>query len=168
MVMKLSFLFSTIALLSGCVSQVPELVLAPIGPPPGQPAVAAATGWLQVFSAFDPTPPPSTSSPYRRWYTDYKIVAPDGHLVQTVHNDTGLLLEGPLKVPLLPGNYVVLARANGYGPVTAPVLIRPGQLTTIHLEGDPAWPQKALLSQSSPVRLPDGQIAGWPANATKN
>jgi hypothetical protein len=161
-------LLGVIGLFSGCVSQESRLVLDPIGPPPAEPVVGEAMGWLLVFSAFDPTPPSASSSAYRRWYTDYKILATDGKLIRTVHNDTGVLLEGPRRVSLLSGNYEVVARANGYGLVTVPVVIRPGQVTTVHLEGNAAWQQSALLSQSNPVRLPDGQIAGWRAKAAEN
>jgi hypothetical protein len=58
----------------------------------------------------------------------------------------------------------VAARANGYGLVTVPVIVRADQVTTVHLEGSPSWQNRIQLSQSSPVRLPGGAIAGWRAN----
>lgn len=62
------------------------------------------------------------------------------------------------------GACCVVARANGYGVVTAPVSIRADQVTTVHLEGGSSWQNPSQLSQSNPVRLPDGAIAGWRAS----
>ena len=79
-------------------------------------------------------------------------------------------LEGPKRVQLPVGTYRVVARANGYGVVTVPVIIRADQVTTVHLEGGPSWQNRSQLGQSNPVRLPDGEIAGWrasPDNASK-
>jgi len=122
-----------------------------------------------VFSAFDPAPD-AYGDPYRHEYSDYRIYATDGRLLSTIHNDNGLLLERPKEVPLPAGAYRVVARANGYGTVTVPVVIRPDQRTVVHLEGSPAWADRPAMAQSDPVRLPDGEIAGWRAseNAAKS
>ncbi|MCX6923340.1 MAG: hypothetical protein NT154_09055, partial [Verrucomicrobia bacterium] len=61
------------------------------------------------------------------------------------------------------GAYRVAARANGYGEVIVPVVIRDNQVTRVHLEGSPAWPNGWELANSNPVRLPGGEIAGWRA-----
>jgi hypothetical protein len=63
------------------------------------------------------------------------------------------------------GPYRVAARANGYGEVIVPVVIRANQVTTVHLEGSPAWPNGRELTKSDPVRLPDGEMAGWRARS---
>lgn len=163
-----TWLFVAAGLLTGgCASsQHRGLVLDPIGPPPSGSAAAGSQGTLVVFSAADPTPG-FDESPYRRRYSDYRIVSADGkELIQTVHNDTGKLLEGPRKVELAAGEYRVLARANGYGLVEAPVVIKPGQVTTVHLEGSTWWPQSSPIFASNPVRLPHGQIVGWRAEQT--
>ena len=102
--------------------------------------------------------------PYLRHYTDYKITCQDGKPVQTVHNDNRTPLEVPKRVQLPTGAYCVVARANGYGVVTVPVIIRANQVTTVHLEGSPSWQNRSQLSQSNPVRLPGGEIAGWRAD----
>ena len=156
------------ACLSGCASSKHELTLAPVGPPPSTaPAVTGAPGSLIVFSALEPAPS-FNSITYRRQYTDYRVFSADGNnLVQAVHNDTGKLLEGPRTVELPVGNYRVIARANGYGTVAVPVTIKATQLTTVHLEGGTWWPAKSAIFQSEPVRLPDGQIVGWRADAAK-
>ena len=155
-------LLVVVALALGCVSQHHGLVLDPIGPLDSQSAGAGSNGTLVVFSAFDPHAH-FNDLPYLRHYTDYKITYQDGKLVKTVHNANGASLEGPKRVQLPVGAYRVLARANGYGVVTVPVIIRPDQVTTVHLEGSPSWHHRSQLSQSNPVRLPDGAIAGWRA-----
>src|ERR1035437_7621112 len=143
------------ALVAGCVSQPHGLVLDPIGPPDSQSAGAGSNGTLVVFSAFDPHAD-FNDLPYLRHYTDYKITHEDGKLVQTVHNDSSVLLEGPRRVQLPVGTYCVVARANGYGVVTVPVIIRADRVTTVHLEGSSSWQNRSQLSQSNPVRLPGG------------
>jgi hypothetical protein len=156
-----SFLIAA-ALAAGCVSQQQRLVLDPIGPPDPQSAGAGSNGTLMVFSAFDPHAD-FNDLPYLRHYTDYKITCQNGKFVQTVHNASGTLLEGPKRVLLPVGAYSVVARANGYGVVTVPVIIRADQVTTVHLEGGSSWQNSSQLGQSNPVRLPDGGIAGWRA-----
>jgi hypothetical protein len=151
------------AWLAGCASQPNGLVLDPIGPPDSHSAAAGSNGTLVVFSAFDPHAD-FNDLPYLRHYTDYEITCQDGKLVQTVHNASSTSLEGPKRVQLPVGTYCVVARANGYGVVTVPVSIRADQVTTVHLEGSPAWPDGRELAKSNPVRLPDGEIAGWRAN----
>jgi len=61
------------------------------------------------------------------------------------------------------GTYRVVARANGYGIVTVPVVIEKNQVTTVHLEGGGSWENEVARSQSDAVRLPDGRIVGWRA-----
>jgi hypothetical protein len=151
------------ALVAGCVSPPNGLVLDPIGPTDSQSVGAGTNGTLVVFSAFD-AHADFNDLPYLRHYTDYKITCRDGRLVQTVHNANGTLLEGPKRVQLPVGAYCVIARANGYGVVTVPVIIQANQVTPVHLEGSPAWQNGSQLSQSNPVRLPDGEIAGWRAS----
>jgi len=150
------------ALAAGCISQPHGLVLDPIGPPSPRSAWAGSNGTLVVFSAFDPHAD-FNDLPYLRHYTSYKIISQNGKLTQTIHNDNGTLLAGPQKVELPVGAYCVIARANGYGVVTAPVIIQANQVTMVHLEGSPAWRNGSQLSQSNSVRLPDGEIAGWRA-----
>ena len=116
-----------------------------------------------VFSAFRQGADFS-APPYRREYTDYRILSSDGKLLQWVRNDGGALEAAPKPVALPTGTYRVVARANGYGEVTVPVVIRPNQVTTVHLEGSPSWPDRKQLAASNPVCLPDGEIAGWRAS----
>jgi hypothetical protein len=150
--------------IAGCTSPQGPLVVDPIGPPPQSTLASAGKGALVVFSAFDPAPD-LNRSPYRRRFTDYRIFSADGeHLIQTVQNDRETLLNTPPAVELAAGSYRVVARANGYGSVTVPVVIKPAQLTTVHLEGSVWWPRSSPIFASNPVRLPKGEIAGWRAN----
>jgi hypothetical protein len=155
-------LLVTAAFVVGCASRERGLVLDPVGPPPLASNPIGTTGTLMVFSAYEQNADFDTTT-YRREYTDYAILSANGRPLQTVKNDIGDLSEIPRQVPLPPGSYKVIARANGYGEVTVPVVIRAGQVTTIHLEGSPSWPHPGRLAGSNPVRLPDGEIAGWRA-----
>ena len=119
-------------------------------------------GSLVVFSAFDPTPHFS-ALPYRIYYTDYKLVSENGTLLQSVHNDNGTALEGPKTVSLPPGKYRVLARANGYGRVTVPVVIEARRTTTVHLESGMAGKIGPSAGPQGLVRFPDGRIVGLDA-----
>ena len=151
------------ALVGECVSQQRGMVLDPIGPPGLQSPGAGSNGTLVVFSAFD-AHADFNDLPCLRHYADYKVTCQDGKLMQTVHNDSGTLSERPRRVQLPAGAYSVVARANGYGVVPVPVVIRADQVTTVHLEGSPSWQNRSQLAQSNPVRLPDGEIAGWRAS----
>ena len=151
------------ALVSGCASHERSVVLDPVGPASLQPAAVGPKGTLLVYTAYDPNAD-FNELPYLRQYTDYSLLSEQGKLLQVVHNSSGSVVEGPQKVELPPGKYRVIARANGYRHVTVPVVILADQLTTVHLEGSASWPDNAALLQSNPVRLPDGEIAGWRAN----
>lgn len=152
-------------LICGCASYHHQIALEPVGPAPHEPSSPVLEGLLVVFSAFDPTPS-IKGNLYRAYYTDYRIFSSDGNqLLKEVQNNSGKLLDGPKRVQLPAGTYRVLARANGYGVVTVPVVIRPGQVTTVHLEGTNWWPARSAIFQSNPVRLPHGQIVGWRAAA---
>ena len=157
---------AAMALLSSCASHGPALVLDPVGPAPFPSAVGGSTGTLKVFSAFEQGAD-FNSQLYRPHYTDYRILSAEGKRLQTVRNDSGTVVEAPKRVQLPVGNYRVVARANGYGEVTVPVVIRADQVTTVHLEGSPSWPNRSQLAASNPVRLPHGEIAGWRASAEK-
>ena len=165
--MKIHFtlmLIMTGALLSGCATGKNGLVLNTVGPPLSQPTAASSTkGTLVVYSAFRRNADFNNSDPYRREYSDYKIFSPDGKLLQRVHNNSGTILQDPVSVELPPGKYHVIARANGYGYVTVPVIVAARQNTILHLEGGGSWPDESAFDQTNAVRLPDGQIIGWKA-----
>ena len=154
--------------LSGCASSEHGLTLAPVGPAPTSINASTTEGSLLVYSAFQTTAD-FNRTPYRRQYTDYRILSSDGHeVLQMVHNDNGLLINGPKQVALAVGEYRVVARANGYGTVNVPVVIRAGQSTIVHLEGSVWWPKSSGVYESDPVRLPKGEIVGWPAHPPRS
>jgi len=151
--------FVALALLQGCASNQNHLVLDPVGPPPGRVANEGSTGRLIVYSAFDVHAHFNDGS-YKRSYSDYKIFSQDRRYLQPVHNDANGFSKGPKVIELSQGHYRVVARANGYGWVTIPVLVEAGKVTTVHLEGGRTWGPMDQLSTNA-VRLPDGRIAGW-------
>jgi hypothetical protein len=150
------------ALLSGCASDRNALVLAPVGPRPGQSFTASSStnGTLVVYSAYDVGANWNARDPRRPVYSDYKIFSRDGNLLRAVHNDSGTILQYPASVELPVGKYRIAANANGYGRITIPVVIKACQTTVLHLEGGGSWPNKAEFNQTNAVRLPDGQIIG--------
>ncbi len=168
--MKLLLVTSVVtgaAFLWGCASHRPGLVLDPVGPPPFTSSGAGSTGVLLVYSAYEQGA--EFNSPYdRRQHTDYKILSVEGKLLQAVHNDSSTLMEAPKRVPLPVGSYRIVARANSYGELIVPVVILAQQVTTVHLEGSPVWPDGRELAQSNPVRLPHGEIAGWRASPDRS
>jgi hypothetical protein len=155
------------ALIAGCASmQTSTMTLDPVGPPPTRTPMSGGQGALVVYSAFETHANFYSTSPYRRIYTDYKVLYPNGELVQIVHNDPGGIADAPVAVTLPSGNYRVMAQANKYGMVTVPIVIAAGEITAVHLEGGAnSWPDRPALEASNPVRLPDGRIVGWRAPA---
>ncbi len=148
-------------LLAGCAFDHRNLTLTPVGPAWGQTAVASATGTLTVYSGFKVNADFNNPDSSRREYSNYKLYADDGKLLQLVQNDTGIALSSPAAVSLAVGTYRIVAHANGYGIVTVPVVIAAGNNTILHLEGGYTWPNEAEFNQTNAVRLPDGAIVGW-------
>jgi hypothetical protein len=151
-----------IVFLQGCASFQNGLILDVVGPAPNGSQVPGPNGVLMVYSAFDQHAH-FDGSPYRRYHTDYKILSEDGKLLEAVHNDVGGVTQDPKQIELQSGRYRILARANGYGWVTVPVVIVAHCVTTVHLEGGTPWPMDEALASNS-VRFPDGRIAGWRAS----
>ena len=165
--MKAFLTFKIVAagvLLAGCATGKSGITLDAVGPFPGQPAaVSSANGTLVVYSAYQVNADFNSRDPYRPEYSDYKIFTTDGKLLQRVHNNSGTILQDPGSVELPTGKYRVIARANGYGYVTVPVIVEAQQSTILHLEGGGSWSDKSALGHTDAVRLPDGQVVGWRA-----
>ncbi|MGA9780140.1 MAG: hypothetical protein WBS33_17910 [Verrucomicrobiia bacterium] len=152
--------------LLGCTTSKSGLALDTVGPIPAQTAPEhSTTGTLVVYSAYDVNADFNSRDPYRPEYSDYKIYTADGKLLQRVHNDSGTILQDPAPMKLPIGKYRVVARANGYGCLTVPIIIEAKQTTILHLEGGGAWPDKSAFNQTNAVRLPDGRIVGWRASS---
>jgi hypothetical protein len=151
----------SIIFLSGCASGN-KLVLGTVGPQLSQPAAINTTnGTLVVYSAYEAGAEFNSRNESGQSHSNYKILTSDGRLLQKVHNDTGTMLQNPAAVQLAPGKYTVVAKANGYGYATIPVIIAPQQSTILHLEGGGAWPDEAAFNPTNGVRLPDGLVVGW-------
>lgn len=155
------FLVAGCVVVQGCVSSRNLLVLDAVGPAPAANHLLGKNGVLIVYSAFDQLAH-FNGSIYRRYHTNYRILSEDGEFLQEVWNDIGGVTEGPKPVELPAGRYRIVARANGYGWITVPVLIVAHRATILHLEGGNAWPGGRPLTSNS-VRLPDGRVAGWRA-----
>jgi hypothetical protein len=151
-----------ISLLAGCVSP-PEtsVMLDRVGPGPEAASCAPPQGGLEVFSRLARrTDDQNQDSTYPVWYqhSDYYICDLQGKILRRVHNVVGHFEETPKLVNLPAGEYLVLAQAKGYYWVKAPVEIKRGQTTTVHLDGGWIAPSYA---GSSLVKLPNGQAVGW-------
>ncbi len=152
------------ALLSGCATEKNGLALDTVGPPLSQPTAANSTnGTLVVYSAYEVNADFNRRDPYRPEYSDYRIFSTDGKLLRKIHNNSGTILQDPVPVELPAGKYRVIARANGYGYVTVPVIVEAQQSTILHLEGGGSWPDESVFNQTNAVRLPGGQVVGWRA-----
>jgi len=161
--MKVYLLLISIAggvFFEGCASPHHEIVLEPVGPASNQ-LSKSSQGTLAVFSAWD-SAPRFNDALQRNHHTDYQLFAANGALLRKVHNDDDVAL-GPKYIALEPGNYRVVARANGYGWVTVPVIIEARKTTLVHLEGADLKADGVALENSNPVRLPGGEIVGWRA-----
>jgi hypothetical protein len=148
-------------LVAGCATGKSGITLDAIGPVPGRPAAISSTnGTLMVYSAYEAGADFNSRDPYRPEYSDYRIFTTDGKLLQRVHNNSGTILQGPVSAELPPGKYHVIARANGCGYVTVPVIIEARRSTILHLEGGGVWPDESVFNQTNAVRLPYGQVVG--------
>jgi hypothetical protein len=147
--------------LAGCVSA--PLALAPVGPNPAGRVNASAEGQLEVFSKLQSHRDGNEYDPNPAWYqhTDYTIYDMQGDRVRHVFNSVGHYEEAPSVTSLSPGEYVVVARAQGYLRVEVPVVIEAGRATRVHL--DAHWQVPAGTPRAEVVQMPNGYQVGWRA-----
>ena len=158
----LSVMITVGAFLAGCAGMRSDLVLDTAGPIPGQTASAnSGPGTLVVYSAYKVNADFNAANPNRPEYSDYRILNADGKSFKWVHNAANDFLQGPVAVELPAGKYLVLARSNGYGVVTIPVIIVSKQDTILHLDGNDSWLNESEFNQTNTVLLPDGESVGW-------
>lgn len=174
---KLNFLLplGVAAFLLGCASASKPIVLAPVGPSyipfAGAPLAppTAPTGSLQVYSAqvksglnaFNEVYFQGHPGVYELAHTDYTIYSADGRVYRHVRNADGVNDPTPALVDLPPGTYTIRAQAMDGGLVRVPVVIEPGQVTTVQLQG--TWnPPDAIRHKDQYVWL-DGTVVGWRA-----
>jgi len=152
------FLLSLVALLSGCATSKPGLVLDTVGPISGGRAnfLGLSKGSLQVHSA---TRTVDSGGIIYQPHTSYSIYSPEGKRLWGVVNHVGDEDSRPMTIQIPPGVYVVYAQSDRFGQVEVPVLIVGNKTTTVYLEGT-GLPNSEHLPQSDFVYLPDGRIAG--------
>ena len=147
---------------AGCSSIWNTPALGPVGPAPGGPSAGAPGGYLKVYTAT--VQHEIGDNTYYYPHRNYFIYDATGTvLLKRVSNHIGDMDETPALVSLLAGKYQVLADDQGYGRIKIPVVIRPMQVTTLHLDG--AWEPPARASASEVVQLPNGEYIGWSALA---
>jgi hypothetical protein len=148
---------AVISLLSGC-STTP-VALAPVGPNPASFTAATGNGRLEVFSAL--TPRMEGTNPTWYQHTDYYVCHPQGQRLQHIANYTGYYALAPRVITLPPGQYLVEARAKNILQVKVPVVIKSGEITRVHLDGN--WQPGSGMPKAELVYAPTGYPAGWSA-----
>jgi hypothetical protein len=120
------------ALMAGCATR--SVSTAAVGPNAASVAVAGPNGQLEVFSDYSTRS--EGSNPTWRQHSDYYIYTSDGRLLDYVANAPGYYSSLPRLVQLPAGKYIVKARAKGALWTTVPVVIKPHQITRVHLDGN--------------------------------
>jgi hypothetical protein len=147
-------------LLGGCATPPPatKVALEPIGPRLAGPS-RGREGFLRVYSAT--TDEQSGQIPYKV-HTPYWVYTEDGQKLRSIPNHVGVADQAPMTIWLPPGRYQVLARADGLGLITAPVVIMGGMMTEVHLT-HAGMEVPTGVAESELVRLPTGRFAGYRA-----
>lgn len=145
-----------VALAAGCAPPSRWIAPAAVGPAP---AVASDDGELIVYSADDAIDTADSEHPHHRRYV---IRAADGSVLRSIENQTGPFGQDPEDVTLPPGRYAIDTSATNAGPVRVPVVIEPGRLTVVHLDGDD---ESDPVPASAAVRLPNGHPIGARASS---
>ncbi len=149
-----------IPLLASCAST--PLTLAPVGPGPHpRPGSDRGMGDLQVYS--EPEEYYQEELSYFP-HTDYQLLTAEGKHFRRVWNHNTHEDETPAVVSLPPGQYVVQARAELYGLVSVPVVIKANQLTKVILQ--PGWSPGTNVVRSELVQMPRGYCVGWRAQTS--
>jgi hypothetical protein len=94
----------------------------------------ASTGQLEVFSAL----PIRTegNDPTWRQHSDYFLLNSDGRELKHVMNAPGHYSTSPRMVTLRAGDYIVKARAVDASWTRVPVVVKPNEITRVHLDGN--------------------------------
>jgi len=92
----------------------------------------ASFGYLKVFSSTQESQWGEGSFFYL--HTGYRIYDSKGKVTKWVENHADRADEEPQKVELTPGSYTIWAQSDRDGYVKVPVVVKPDQTTTVHLE----------------------------------
>ncbi len=177
--MKYTIQFAAIGatiLLVGCASAPRVVVDEPLGPAPGGVAKGTGDGSIVIYSARAPAYVDVYQAEWR-WnndfgknaflyepaHGDYTIYSENGEVFKHVRNARDPNDDTPTVVTLPPGTYKVAAEAvncDGYRVnVLVTVVVKPGQTTLAHLEGD--WNPIEPHPESQFAKLPCGRVIGW-------
>jgi hypothetical protein len=149
-----------VAALSACAIQRGPLALPTIGPAPVETSAGKGLGNLVVFTAW------VVDRSFDR-HTGYILISDDGKLDKPIRNQADAFDQRPAVVVLPPGKYQVIAPSENYGRIKVPVLIEEGRTTFIYLDSS-SQPRVAKSEMNKLVKMPDGSIAGWAADAGGN
>jgi hypothetical protein len=150
---------AVVLLFAGC-STVP-VAMAPVGPNPAQLPTASNSGQLEVFSALSGRMEGNNPTWYQ--HTDYYVCNSRGKELRRVDNSIGHYTQRPRIVTLPPGNYIIEARAKDVLSVEVPVLVKSGEITRVHLDGQ--WQPISGASKTELVFTPGGYPVGWSAGS---
>ena len=153
----LIILGAAISVLSGCASTQVAVAPAAVGPNPGTVAPPTGDGQLEVYSAFSARR--AGNDPTWRQHSNYYIYTARGRQLQHVVNAPGYYSTMPRLVTLRPGEYIVKARAKDALWTKVPVVIKPNEITRVHLDGN--WQPNAPGVEV--VMAPEGYPIGWRA-----
>ena len=154
--MMIILLGAAASTLVGCANS--QVAVAPVGPNPITVAPAAGDGQLEVYSATSGRL--EGNDPTWSQHSDYYIYTAHGRRLKHVTNAAGYYSTMPRLVTLPPGRYVVEARAKGTLRTRVPVVIKPNEITRVHLDGN--WQPNAPVVKV--VMAPQGYPVGWRAN----
>jgi len=140
-------------------------VLPAVGPNPPGVYAKVSGGYLEVFSATEESYSAGLSDGDESYpHSAYWIYNASGKRIRTVQNH-GISPEdeGPEKVALTPGTYVVKAWSDKDGLVTVPVIVKLARTTSVHLENGTEAENSQIFDPSKAVKTPSGQVVGWKA-----
>jgi hypothetical protein len=164
--------------LAGCASASRVVVAEPVGPAPAGAAQGLGDGSLVIYSARTPAGVDVNMGEWR-WnndfgknaflygpaHSDYTLYAQNGEVFKYVRNARDQDDATPAVVTLPAGSYKVEAEAINCDSdrvrVVMTVVVKPGQTTVAHLEGD--WNPLGQFKETELARLPCGRVIGWRA-----
>jgi len=164
--------------LVGCASASRVVVVEPLGPAPMAGAQGSGDGSLVIYSARMPADVDLNMEEWRYnndfgknaflsepAHSGYTIYTQSGEVVRQVRNARDMNDDTPTVVSLPPGSYKVEAEAlncdSSRVNLLMPVVIKPGQATIAHLEGD--WNPGGQYKETELAMLPCGRVIGWRA-----
>lgn len=152
-----------ISLMAGCATApIAALAVAPVGPSPEGPGTGTAKGRVVVYSRLSVrTDDQSQDSTYPSWHqhSDYYLCNAQGGVLKHVFNVAGHYSREPRVVNLPAGRYIVEAQSAPDFWVKVPVVVKRGETTEVHLDGN--WAPPSYLDHSQLVTLPNGKPVGW-------